>query len=132
MLLGLAELRDPALVERVLALTLGDTIGTQDVAIVLTRMFGNPAAREATWEFLKRRWQALQRRLPPMLITRPIEATPALGTRAHRRDVAAFFRAHPVPTGARAVKQALERFDLDLEFRARAAPQLTRWLSTRS
>ena len=63
-----------------------------------------------------------------MLVTRPIEATPALATKAHRRDVAAFFRANPVATGERAVRQALERFDLDLEFRERAAPGLAAWL----
>jgi hypothetical protein len=43
--------------------------------------------------------------------------------------VASFFRANPVPTGARAVRQALEKFDLNLEFQARAAPALRRWLT---
>ena len=88
-------------------------------------------AREKAWAFLKRRWPALRRRLPPMLVTRPIEATPALGTRAYRRDVAAFFAANPVSTGARAVKQALERFDHDLELQDRAGPQLAAWLAER-
>jgi puromycin-sensitive aminopeptidase len=128
MLLALGEFRDPALVERALALSLTDAVGTQDVAILLTRMLGNPAAREATWAFVKARWPKLRRRLPPMLASRPIEALPALGTRAARRDVAAFFRANPVPTAARAVKQALERFDLDAELSARALPELRRWL----
>ena len=129
MLLALGEFRDPALVQRALALTLTDTVGTQDVAILLVRMLGNPAAREATWAFMKRRWPKLRRRLPPMLVTRPIEATPALGTRAARRDVAAFFKANPVPTAARALRQALERFDLDAELAARALPELRRWLA---
>jgi hypothetical protein len=92
-------------------------------------MLGNPAAREATWRFVKRRWAKLRRRLPPMLASRPIEALPALGTRAARRDVAAFFREHPVPTAARAVRQVLERFDLDAELAARAVPELRRWLA---
>jgi puromycin-sensitive aminopeptidase len=128
MLLALGEFRDPALVERALALTLTETIGTQDVAILLVRMLANPAARAAAWEFVKRRWPKLRRRLPPMLASRPIEALPALGTRAARRDVAAFFRKHPVPTAARAVRQALERFDLDAELASRTAPELRRWL----
>jgi puromycin-sensitive aminopeptidase len=129
MLLALGEFRDPALVERALALTLSETVGTQDVAILLVRMLGNPAAREAAWAFMKRRWPKLRRRLPPMLVTRPIEATPALGTRAARRDVASFFKANPVPTAARALRQALERFDLDAELAARALPELRRWLA---
>lgn len=129
LLMALADFRDPELVERTLALVLSDEVGTQDVAILLVRLFGNPAGREPAWAFLKRRWPALRRRLPPMLVTRPIEATPSLGTRAYRRDVAAFFKANPVSTGARAVKQALERFDHDLEFCDRGAPQLERWLA---
>jgi hypothetical protein len=128
MLMALGEFREPALVKRAVRLSLTPTVGTQDVALLLTRLLQNPAAREPTWEFMKRRWAALRRRLPPMLVTRPIEATPSLGTRAYRRDVAAFFREHPVPTGVRAVRQALERFDLDLALVERAAPRLRRWL----
>jgi hypothetical protein len=128
-LMSLGEFRNPELVERALSLSLTDAVGTQDVAILLARMLGNRAAGAQTWEFMKRRWAALRRRMPPMLITRPVEATPHLGTRAARRDVASFFRAHPVPTGARAVRLALERFDLNLELQARAAPALRRWLA---
>ncbi len=128
MLMALGSFRDAKRIDRALALLLTDAIGTQDVAILLTRLLGNPAAREPTWAFMKRRWARLVKRMPPMLVTRPIEATPALGTRAHRKDVAAFFRAHPVATGARAVQQALERFDLDLAFADRALPRLERWL----
>jgi puromycin-sensitive aminopeptidase len=128
-LMALGEFQHAELVKRALSLSLTDTVGTQDVAILLSRMLGNRAAGEQTWSFMKRRWAALRRRMPPMLITRPIEATPQLGSRAARRDVASFFRANPVPTGARAVRQALERFDLNLEFQARAAPALRRWLT---
>lgn len=128
MLMALGEFRAPAQVDRALALSLTDAVGTQDVAILLTRMLGNPAAREATWAFVKQRFAKLRKRLPPMLASRPIEALPSLGTRAARRDVAAFFRANPLPTAARAVKQALERFDLDAELAERAAPELRRWL----
>ena len=128
-LMALGEFQAPDLVKRTLSLSLTDTVGTQDVAILLSRMLGNRAAGEQTWEFIKRRWAALRRRMPPMLITRPIEATPHLGSRAARRDVASFFRANPVPTGARAVRQALEKFDLNLELQTRAAPALRRWLT---
>ena len=128
-LMALGEFQERDLVERTLVLSLTDAVGTQDVAILLSRMLANPSAGERTWEFMKKRWAALCRRMPPMLITRPIEATPHLGSRAARRDVASFFRAHPVPTGARAVRQALERFDLNLAFQVRATPALRRWLA---
>jgi puromycin-sensitive aminopeptidase len=127
-LLGLAEFRDVRLVRRALALCLTARVPTQDVAIVLARLLANPAARETAWEFVKARWPRLSRRMPPMLATRLVEATPALGAR-HRRDVAAFFRAHPLPTGARALEQALERFELDAAFCRIARKELARWLA---
>ena len=130
-LLGLGAFAEPKLVERALELTLTDAVGTQDVAILLTRLIGNRAASELAWAFWKKRFEKLRRRMPPMLVTRPIEALPALGTRPWRNDVAACFRAHPVATGARAVKQTLEQFDLNLGFDERARSQLERWLDGR-
>jgi hypothetical protein len=95
---------------------------------VLARMLGNPAARERAWAFVRRRWARLAKRMPPMLASRLVEATPALGP-AHRRAVAAHFKAHPLPAGARALEQALERFDLDAAFCRIARPGLARWLA---
>ncbi|MEB2345379.1 MAG: M1 family metallopeptidase [Deltaproteobacteria bacterium] len=126
-LLALADFRDPRLVQRSLALCLTPRIPTQDVAIVLARLLANPAARAAAWAFTKQHWARLRRRMPPMLATRLVEATPALGARA-RADVARFFRAHPLPAGARALEQALERFELDAAFCRLARRDLARWL----
>jgi puromycin-sensitive aminopeptidase len=125
-LLGLGAFTEPEPVERALALSLTDAVGTQDVAILLTRLLGNRAASETAWAFYKKRFAKLRRRMPPMLVTRPIEALPALGTRAYRRDVAAFFGANPIATGGRAVKQTLEQFDLNLAFDERVRGELGR------
>jgi puromycin-sensitive aminopeptidase len=130
-LLGLGAFTDTKLVDRALALTLTDAIGTQDVALLLARLLGNRAASEPAWAFWKKRFAPLRRRMPPMLVTRPIEALPALGTRAWRKDVAGFFRAHPVATGARALRQALEQFDLNLAFDERAKRESAEWLARR-
>jgi puromycin-sensitive aminopeptidase len=128
LLLALGEFREPELVQRALALSLTDAVPTQEVAFLLVRLLQNPGAHESAWQFVKRRWPRLRKRMPPMLISRPVEALPALQTPAYRRDVASFFRANPVPAAARAVRQALERFDHNAEFRRREAPRLHRWL----
>jgi len=130
-LLALGDFREPALVDRALALALDDAVPTQDVAFVVVRLLANRHARERAWAFVKRRWSALRRRMPPMLVTRVVEATVSLQTPAAKRDVKAFFAAHPVATAARALKQTLERFDLNAELRRRAAPELARWLDGR-
>ena len=126
-LFALAEFRETRLIDRTLALCLTDRVPTQDMAFVLVRLLGNRAARERAWSFVQKRWSRLARRMPPMLASRLVEATPALGPK-HRRGVAAFFRSHPLPTGTRALEQALERFDLDARFTKGAAKGFVRWL----
>jgi puromycin-sensitive aminopeptidase len=127
--LALASFRSAELIERALNLTLTEEIPTQDVALFLIRALGNRDARERTWRFITRRWSRLRRRLPPMMISRLIDALPTLQTPAYKREVMAFFRAHPAPTAARAFQQALERFDLNNELRARTAGRLAAWLA---
>jgi puromycin-sensitive aminopeptidase len=128
-LLALGAFREPRLVERSLALALGEAVPTQDVVPLLARMLANPAAREATFDFVKARWPRLRRRMPPLLAGRLVESTWHLLTPARRRDVARFFAAHPLPSGERALRQALERFDWYAGFRARAARELAQALA---
>ncbi|HKU43189.1 MAG TPA: ERAP1-like C-terminal domain-containing protein, partial [Polyangiales bacterium] len=128
--MALADVRDPALVQEVLRTCLTPAIPTQDVALVLARLLGNRFARESAFEFIQARWPELRERMPAMLISRLVDALPALRSEAHRKQVLAFFAAHPIPTAARALRQADERFRLHAKFRKRAAPALRRWLSS--
>ena len=128
-LLALADFREPRLVDRTLALSLTDRVATQDVVFLLARLLANPAARERTWGFVRKRWPALRRRMPPLLASRLIEATSALLEPSHRSEVAAFFRAHPLPSGERVLRQTLERFDWYRGFRREAATKLAARLS---
>jgi puromycin-sensitive aminopeptidase len=128
---ALGSFRDPALVERTLELSLAEEISTQDVVPLYGRLLANRHGREATWRFIRARWPDVSRRVPGGLMSRLIGALPQLQTREARREVADFFRAHPQPTAARALKQALERFDLDAELRRRCAPALRKWLAAR-
>ena len=73
-LLSLAVFRQPALVQRTLDLALTDEIPTQDVAFIIARLFGNPLGRDASWKFLTKRWGTLKKRIPPLMLSRLIEA----------------------------------------------------------
>jgi puromycin-sensitive aminopeptidase len=129
-LLALADFEQPELVDRTLALCVGDEVAAQDLVFVLMRLLENRHARERTWAFVRRRWSTLRRHLPPQLGIRLIGATPALLTRTHRDEVADFFGTHPLPSSERALRQAIERFDWYAGFRRRVAPQLTAYLGT--
>ncbi len=131
-LLALGAFREPRLVAKSLALSLTDTVATQDVIFLLARMLANPGAREQTWEFVKARWPRLHRRMPSLLASRLVESTSNLLTPRHRSEVAAFFAENPVPSGERALRQALERFAWYRGFRRGAARELTAWLDPRS
>ena len=95
------------------------------------RLLGNPAARGEAWRFMTRRWAALRRRIPPLMMSRVVEMTPALREPRYAREVARFFRTHPVPEATRALRQALEVFRLNAELRRRTALGLARWLAER-
>src|SRR5438034_853502 len=131
-LLSLGSFRTRAARGRTLAAVLTAEIPTQDVAFLLMRLLSNPAARGETWKFMTRKWAALRRRIPPLMISRLIEVTPALRDPGHARELGRFFRTHPVPEATRAVKQALEVFRLNVELRRRTAPGLARWLAGRT
>ena len=127
--LALADIRDPELAQTVLTLCLGPRIPTQDVAFVVARMLYNPVVQEHAWRFMQERWGELRARIPAMLMSRLIDATPALRGEKHRKTLLAFFKEHPLPTAARALRQADERFRLDAAFRRRAAPELKRMMA---
>jgi aminopeptidase N len=131
-LLALGAFREPELVERSLALALSPRVAKQDVAFLLGRLLANPAARDATWRFIRERWSALEQRLPPLLAGRLVEATAWLLRPGQRSEVARHFRAHRIPSAARALRQVLERLDWYRGFRRRAAGELRAWLTSRS
>jgi puromycin-sensitive aminopeptidase len=130
-LLSLGSFRDPVTIRRTLESVLTNEIPTQDVAFVLMRLFANPAGRFEAWRFFRKRWKALSRRIPPLMISRLVESLPSLREPRHAREVSAFFRLHPVPEATRAVRQALEVFRLNSELRRRAAPALSRWVASK-
>jgi puromycin-sensitive aminopeptidase len=128
-LVNLASFRTTETIRRTLDALLTPSVPTQDVAFVLMRLLGNPAGREPTWRFMTKRWKELRRRVPPLMISRLVEALPELRDRRYAREVRTFFARHPVAEAARAVRQALEVFRLNAELRRRTGPELTRWLA---
>jgi puromycin-sensitive aminopeptidase len=128
-LMGLGAFEDPTLIQQALAISLTPAVKTQDVALLLVRLFGNPRGTQAAWDFVREHWAAVEQRLPPFMRRRLISATVQLATPEARREVAEFFTAHPVVAAERALQQALEQLDLLIAFRARAQPELHAALS---
>ena len=128
-LLHLASFRTPDTIARTLGDALTPAIPTQDVAFVFMRLFANPVAGERAWRFLTENWAAIRERIPPLMLARLVDATPALREPRFAAEVAGFFRAHPLPEAARALKQAREVFRLNAGLRRRVTPGIARWLA---
>ena len=128
-LFALGRFRDPALVDRGLARVLTDDIRSQDAAIYLDQFLVNPAVHERAWSFVKEHWTALA---PKVTIsggdTNLVHALGSFCDAAARDDVAAFFKAHPLPGATRTLEQTIEQINLCIAFRTRATPEVTRWL----
>jgi puromycin-sensitive aminopeptidase len=131
-LLNLASFRTSGTLRRTLDAVLTPEIPTQDVAFILIRLLGNPFARLDAWRFIQKRWSALRKRVPPLMLSRLVDAMPALREPRHAREVAAFFRRHPLPEAERALRQSLEVFRLNAELRRRTAPGVAEWLERRA
>jgi puromycin-sensitive aminopeptidase len=122
--MALADARDPQCIERVLDLCTTRRIPTQDVAIVLSRLCENPAARAPLFARIRSDWPRLARRLTPALAGRFVEATRALQTHVDAPDLLAFLRRAALPGTTRALLQLEERLALDRALRVRARREL--------
>ncbi len=128
-LYALADFSDPALVRRTVDYILGPDVRSQDAAIFLSRLLGNPDARSLAWELLRTRWNDLQKKTgqvfgSPMLIG-------ALGgfcDARTRSEIEQFFSEHKVPEAERTLQQAMERISACADLAHAQAPRLAAWL----
>jgi puromycin-sensitive aminopeptidase len=129
-LYALALFPETALVARTLELALSE-VRTQNAPFLIQQALSNrePDAREMAWEFVKRRWDDINGRLPGNTIRRMLEGVVALCTPELAADAHAFLEAHPVHSGQQIVAQILERLDVHVAFGAREGPGLVAALS---
>jgi aminopeptidase N len=128
-LYALPEFRDPALVDRALALSIAPRLRSQDTARYMASFFGNEAARARAWAFTKEHWKELE---PKVTIfggdTTVVSSLGNFCDASSRDDIASFFRQHPLPSASRTLTQTIERIDNCIAFRAAQAPSVTTFL----
>ena len=123
----LAAFRDPKLVARAIDYTFGNRIRSQDMPGMISRLLGNPAAREATWTAVKQHWPSIAEKVPTSLHT-ILGNLGSFCDKASRDDVAAFFAKNPPGEGERALRRSLESIDTCIAFRTTQEPALASWL----
>jgi aminopeptidase N len=132
-LYGLADFRDPALIDRGLQRARSPQLRSQDTAIYLAQFMANPAARMRAWSFVKAHWAELE---PKITIaegdTTLVGSLSAFCDGTVRDDIAAFFAAHKLPSAARTLDQTLERIANCVTLRQTQTAVLEEWAGRRT
>lgn len=132
-LYALASFPEPALIDRGLELARSRDMRSQDAAIYISQFFGNPAARDRAWSFVKAHWAELE---PKITIsggdTNLVTSLSAFCDAETRDDIRAFFATHKLPTASRALAQTMERIANCVELKKTQTPVLDRWIESAS
>ena len=105
----------------------------QDAVLVIVSLAGNLKGRDPAWEFIKANWAELDRRYGSggFAIGRLASVGGAFTTMARRDDVRDFFEANPAPSASRAIRQTLERIELNARWVELNRAEAAAWLSAR-
>jgi alanyl aminopeptidase len=112
LLRALAEVRDPALVQRALDLALDTRLRHNERLYVVGRLLADRATQDAAWTWLKTHFDALAPMLPDRFAGYAV-GMPSFCDRAHEDNFRAFFtpRAAGINGAPRTLTQSLDRMD---------------------
>jgi aminopeptidase N/puromycin-sensitive aminopeptidase len=131
-LYALTEFRNPALVERGLAMLLSPEMRTQDAPHYLSAFYRVTDSQAQAWEFTKKRWADLQHHWTTWGGGTVVNGTHNFCDAKLRNDVTQFFGTHKVAASERGLKQSLERIDYCIDLRTQQSPKLAAWLKSNS
>jgi alanyl aminopeptidase len=130
LLSALASFRDPALVQRALAVVLSATFDIREAMGLLFGGLAAPATRRLVYEFVKEQLDALLTKMPPETGRYLVQVGVAQCDATLKADMAAVFkdRISTLPGGPRVFAQALERLDLCAQQRETHRPGMVQFL----
>ncbi|HJR26399.1 MAG TPA: M1 family metallopeptidase [Acidimicrobiales bacterium] len=118
-LFALAEVRDPALFDRVLELATSPDVRTQNAPYLLSACIANRDNGPIAWATVRDRWEELTERFPSNSIDRMLAGVRTISDRDVAADVERFVEAHPIPQAKQTVAQHLERMRVTVALRER-------------
>jgi puromycin-sensitive aminopeptidase len=128
-LYALIGFRQPELVAQTLERTVNGELRTQDGPFVLRAALMSVHARERAWQFVKDRWDQMDRLFPKHGLRRMCEGVIGLATAELERDVHAFFTERKIHLGGRTLEQYLEQLRVAVRLGEREGPPLARYLA---
>jgi hypothetical protein len=121
---ALARFRDPALMERVLSLTVSEEVRPQDAPFLLARAEANRDLGAIAWRFVRDHWDELVPRFAASNVIQLAVGARLLTDPELVPEVQAFFAEHDIPQNHRTLLQAMERQRMMASMRERARDEL--------
>ena len=107
---ALAATRDPALIARVLQMSIGPDVRSQDTVHLVAAVASYPAGRDLAWAFVREHWTLFVDRYGAggFAFTRLVRIASGFFTDDALDEINAFFDAHPVPAAEHALSRVKE------------------------
>jgi puromycin-sensitive aminopeptidase len=121
---ALARFRDPALMERLLALTVSDEVRPQDAPFLLSRAEANRDLGAIAWRYVRDHWDELLPRFAASNVLHLAVGARTLTDPELVAEVQAFFAEHDIPQNHRSLVQAMERQRVMAAMRERSSGEL--------
>jgi len=121
---ALARFRDPALMERLLALTVSDEVRPQDAPFLLSRAEANRDLGAIAWRYVRDHWDELLPRFAASNVLHLAVGARTLTDPELVAEVQAFFTEHDIPQNHRSLVQAMERQRVMAAMRERSNGEL--------
>jgi puromycin-sensitive aminopeptidase len=121
----------PSLIRRLLELSLSDEVRNSDCPFPLAAAGANPKGRNMTWEFMKEKWDVIDKKFGGglFLISSIIGACTSSFTVEEKADeIEQFFKEHPSPSAERKIQQSLERIRMNAKWLRRERPAIKDFL----
>ncbi len=116
---ALADFPAWGLTQSALELCLDGAIKSQDGAFVVARALANRTVAASAWAWVEANWDALNTRLPTNTISRLLATITTITDPSLAGAVDAFLDAHPIPQGAKTVRQNREKMQVMVALAAR-------------
>jgi len=126
---ALLNFRDPALAQRALDFATGSEVKSQDSPRYLRELLLNPAARGATWSWIRTQWDQVSKRFPYWALESAVSGLGTACDPATLREINDFFATHPAPGAERRIRVAKERIETCVAFRDAQRPALQHFLA---
>jgi puromycin-sensitive aminopeptidase len=121
---ALARFRDPALMQRLLAIALSDEVRIQDAPFLLARAETNRDAGAIAWHYVADRWDELTPQFAASNVIHLAHGARVMTDPTLVAEVQAFFAEHDIPQNHLSLLQALERQRVMAALRTRAGGEL--------